>query len=182
MREAGFSDEEVAKARQLSDVTARLAVSGYKDGLDDLDRLRDLYREQPWYKVVKGGFSGVLLGMSSEELRTKGIPMFDRLDIDWSIKPMAVLRQVEAPQLWALAGADREAPIATTLSRLETSRAEGKSITIRVFPETDHGMWEFAQANDGTRTYTHVTAGFYDLMADWAKGDLHTECGRSNSR
>lgn len=46
MREAGFSDEEVAKARQLSDVTARLAVSGYKDGLDDLDRLRDLYREQ----------------------------------------------------------------------------------------------------------------------------------------
>ncbi|MEM6908516.1 MAG: alpha/beta hydrolase [Pseudomonadota bacterium] len=182
LREAGYDDEVLAKARRLTDVTARLAVSGYRDGLEELDRLRDLYREEPWFAGLKGGFSGVILGMPSEELRTQGIPMFDRLDIDWSLKPMDVLREVEVPQLWALAGKDREAPIESTLSRLKTLRGEAKSITIRVFPEADHGMWEFNQDAAGNRSYTQITPGFHDLMADWAKGELKPRYGASVSQ
>ena len=60
-------------------------------------------------------------------------------------------------------------------------REEGKEIAIRVFPGADHGMWEFEPAEDGSRTYTKVTDGFHDLMADWAKGDLKPAYGVSVS-
>ncbi|MEM6585053.1 MAG: alpha/beta fold hydrolase [Pseudomonadota bacterium] len=182
MREGGYDSDAMAKAKQLTDVTARLAVSNYKDGLEDLDALRDAFKDEPWLGQIKGGFSGVILAMSTEELRTKGIPMFDWLNIDWSLKPMAVMREVAVPQFWALAEEDREAPTATTLGRLLTLREEGKDIAIRVFPGADHGMWEFEQAEDGSREYTKVTDGFHDLMADWAKDDLKPRYGASSVR
>lgn len=170
MRESGFGDDVIAKAKEITDVTARLAVSEYSDGLDDLDALRARYRNEDWYALIRGGFTGVILGISTDELRNNGIPMFDRLDIDWSVKPMDVLRGVDVPQLWALAQNDREAPTATTLERLRDLRDEGKDITIFEFPNTDHGMWEFEQNPDGSRTYTRVTNEYYSLLTDWATG------------
>lgn len=172
LREAGFTQDVIAKAKAITDVTARLAVSGYSDGLEELDALREKYGNENWFPQIRGGFTGVILGKSTDELRNKGIPMFDRLNIDWSIKPMEVLREVKVPQLWILAGEDREAPIATTLERLNTLRGEGKEITIFVFPKTDHGMWEFEQATDQSREYSRVTDGYYDLLGDWAEDSL----------
>jgi dipeptidyl aminopeptidase/acylaminoacyl peptidase len=105
--------------------------------------------------------------------------MFDRLNIDWSIKPMDVLRDVDTPQLWVLAEDDREAPIAKTLDRLQALRGEGKEIEIYVFPDTDHGMWEYSQGPDRTRELTRVTDSYYDLLADWANGTLKTSYSSS---
>ncbi|MEL7444492.1 MAG: alpha/beta fold hydrolase [Pseudomonadota bacterium] len=182
LREAGYGDDVIAKAREITDVTARLAVSGYSDGLQDLDALREKYGDAQWYSIVRGGFTGVILGMSTDELRDDGIPMFDRLNIDWSIKPMDVLRDVDVPQLWALAQNDREAPVAKTLERLQTLRAEGQDITIFSFPNTDHGMWEYEQGPDGGRTYTRVTDEYYRLLADWAKGSLQSPYAKSKEQ
>lgn len=179
LREAGYGDDVIAKAKTLTDVTARLAVSGYRDGLEELDELRGLYKDEDWFPVIRGGFSGVLLGMSTTELRENGIPMFDRLNIDWSLKPMDVLREVNVPLLWVLAEDDREAPISKTLARLKTLRDGGQQIDIYLYPDTDHGMWEFYQAEDRTRIYTRVTDTYYDLLADWAKGDLSPSYARS---
>ncbi|MEO1658400.1 MAG: alpha/beta fold hydrolase [Pseudomonadota bacterium] len=172
LREAGYSDYVIAEGKKITDVTARLAVSGYTDGLEELSALQEQYGDEEWFTNIKGGFTGVILGMSAEELGTNGIPMFDRLNIDWSIKPMDVLRQVNVPQLWVLAANDREAPVSKTLQRLQALRGEGKDITIYMFPDTDHGMWEYEQATDGTRNYTRVTDRYYDLLADWASGAL----------
>lgn len=182
LREAGYGQDVISKAKTVTDVTARLAVSNYSDGLEELDLLRTRYGEEPWFQMIKGGFSGVILGMPTEELHEKGIPMFDRLNIDWSVKPMDVLVEVDVPQLWVLAEQDREAPIATTLERLQYLRRQGKDVTILVFPETDHGMWEFQQAPDGTRQITRITSGYYDVIADWAKGSLAPSYSRSNRR
>ncbi len=172
LREAGYDEDVIAKAKKLTDVTARLAVSGYRDGLSDLDELRELYGDEEWFPRIKGGFTGVILGLSSDELRNKGIPMFDRLDIDWSIKPMDVLSEVNVPQLWVLAQGDREAPISATIDRLQTLRGEGKDITIFIFPNTDHGMREYEQQPDGSRKYGRVTDRYHDLLADWATGEV----------
>lgn len=179
LTEKGMSDEIIAIGKQITDVTARLAVSNYQDGLDELAALQAQYGEEPWFQDIRGGFSGVLLGMSTDQLRDEGIPMFDRLNIDWSLVPMDVLRQVDVPQLWVLAEDDREAPVEKSLERLNALKAEGKDITIFMFPDTDHGMWEFRQAADGSRDYTRVTDGFYELMADWAKGGLEPPYGNS---
>ncbi|MEM1133942.1 MAG: alpha/beta hydrolase [Pseudomonadota bacterium] len=172
LRQAGYGEEIIRKAKEVTDVTARLATSGYRDGLEELDRLRQDYGDEPWFSKIRGGFTGVILGIETEELRKNGIPMFDRLNIDWSIKPMEVVRSTNVSQLWILAREDREAPIAKTLDRLNTIRAEGKDITLFTYPDTDHGMWEYVEAADGSRETTKVTSGFYNLMADWAKGDV----------
>ncbi len=172
LREAGYGDDVIEKAKELTDVTARLAVSGYSDGLEDLDALQTKYGNEDWFPLVRGGFSGVLLGMSADDLGQNGIPMFDRLNIDWSIKPMDVLRDVNVPQLWALAQNDREAPVSKTLERLLALRGEGKEIKIFMFPDTDHGMWEYEQGSDGNRNRTRVTDRYYDLLADWAGASI----------
>lgn len=172
LREAGYGDDVIEKAKELTDVTARLAVSGYSDGLEDLVTLQTRYGNEDWFSLVRGGFSGVLLSMSANELEQNGVPMFDRLNIDWSIKPMAVLRDVNVPQLWVLAQNDREAPVSKTLDRLLALRGEGKDINIFMFPDTDHGMWEYNQGPDGGRDLTRVTNRYYDLLADWAKKSL----------
>lgn len=182
LQEAGYGDEVIAIAKEITNVTARLAVSGYSDGLKELDGLREKYKNEEWYSVIRGGFTGVILGLSTEELRDKGIPMFDRLNIDWSIKPMDVLGEVDVPQLWVLAQNDREAPTAKTLERLQKLRREGKDITIFMFPNTDHGMWEYEQSLDGNRTYMRVTNRYYSLLADWAKGTLEPPYANSEQQ
>lgn len=180
LTEKGMSDDIIAIGKRITDVTARLAVSNYQDGLEELAALQTEYGDEIWFQDIRGGFSGVLLGMTPEQLRDDGIPMFDRLNIDWSLVPMDVLRDVDIPQLWVLAEADREAPVIKTLDRLNALKSEGKDITIFMFPDTDHGMWEFRQAADGSRVYTRVTDGFYDLMADWAKNAVEPPYGSSS--
>ncbi len=182
LQEAGYGDDVIAIAREITDVTSRLAVSGYSDGLQELDALREQYQDEEWYSIIRGGFTGVILGISTEELRDKGIPMFDRLNIDWSIKPMDVLGEVHVPQLWVLAQNDREAPIAKTLERLQALRDDGRDITIFIFPNTDHGMWEYEQTLDGNRTYERVTDRYYSLLADWAKGTVQPPYAKSEQQ
>ncbi len=182
LRDAGYGDDVVAKAQEATAITARLAVSGYQDGLEDLDDLRGRYGNEAWFSQIRGGFSGVILGLSTDQLRSEGIPMFDRLKIDWSVKPMDVLRTVDVPQLWVLAANDREAPVSKTLSRLQELRREGKDITVYLFPDTDHGMWEYEQQADGSRDYTRVTETYYDLIADWAKGELQPAYAQSTQQ
>ncbi|MEM7053890.1 MAG: alpha/beta hydrolase [Pseudomonadota bacterium] len=179
LREAGYGDEVIAKARRITDATGLIARSGYTEGLDELDQLREAYGGEVWFSQIRGGFSGVILGISTDELRANGIPQFDHLNIDWSLNPANVLSQVQVPQLWVLAADDREAPVEKTLQRLKILREQGRKIEIRLFPGTDHGMVEFNQAADGSREYTRVTAGFYDLMADWAKGQMSGRYGQA---
>lgn len=179
MRERGYGDDIVAKARGATDITARLVKSGYKDGLDDLSVFQQQFGKEPWFVLIKGGYTGVLLGMPVEELRNHGVPQFDKLGVDWSQDPVQVLRQVTVPQLWALAEEDHQAPPAVTVERLTALRGQGQAISIYLFPQTDHGMRSYAQAPDGTRKPTVITPGFYDLMADWVKGRVQGNYGQA---
>lgn len=175
--DAGFGDIELAKAKKLTDATALIAASGYKKGLNELDDARNAYKNEPWYKYVKGGYTGTFLQKSTKDLKENGIPFYDSLNIDWSLKPMDVMQNVDAPQLWVLAKEDREAPIALTLERLGRLQNKGKPIQIYVFPDTDHGMWEYKINDNRERQHTKVTEGFYELLADWAKNNMHTKYG-----
>ncbi|WP_100259050.1 alpha/beta hydrolase family protein [Qipengyuania seohaensis] len=181
LRDAGYGKEVLAIAQDITDVTARVASSDYRDGLDDLAAIQQQYAPEPWFQHIRGGYTGVFLNTPVEQLREEGVPRFNDLDIDWSLEPMGVLRNVDVPQLWVLAREDREAPIALTLERLHALRRNGSEIAVRIFPETDHGMWEYEQTSDGTREYLRVTPGYYDLMADYIKGREGRDYGRSVS-
>src|SRR5450830_290529 len=179
LREQGYGDDIIAHGKTITDITARVVKSGYKDGLDELAKVQSQYGKEPWFAAIKGGYTGVLLSMPVDELRSKGIPRFDKYDIDWSLKPMQVLSTVKVPQLWALAVEDRQAPVELTVERLSSLRKQGQDITMYLFPDTDHGMRNYTVATDGTRKYTSITPGFYDLMADWAKGKLEGGYGKA---
>lgn len=177
LRDAGYGPDVLVHAKRITDVTARLAASRYTDGLGELAEIQNEFGEEPWFARIQGSYTGVFLNMSVEELRDDGIPRFDQLDIDWSLDPVHVLEEVSVPQLWALAGEDREAPIDQTLERLSLLRDKGHAIRVYIFPDTDHGIWEYQEADDGSRISTRISPGYYDLMADWAKGELRGPYG-----
>ncbi|MED5615012.1 alpha/beta hydrolase family protein [Janthinobacterium sp. P210005] len=179
LQDKGYGGDVVAKARIGTDITARIVKSGYQDGLDDLSAFQRQFGKEPWFALIKGGYTGVLLGMQAEELRKHGIPQFDKLGVDWSQDSVQALRQVAVPQLWALAEDDRQAPPAVTVERLTALRGQGQAISVYLFPQADHGMRSYVQAPDGTRKPTVITPGFYDLMADWAKGGADGAYGQA---
>lgn len=179
LRDSGYGEDIVAKARGVTDITARLVKSGYHDGLDELAGAQQQFGQEAWFSRIKGGYTGVLLGMPVEALRQHGVPQFDKLGVDWTQDPLQALRQVEVPQLWALAQDDRQAPPASTVERLAALRSQGQAISIYLFPQADHGMRSYAQAPDGTRKPTIITPGYYDLMADWAKGRVEGNYGQA---
>ncbi|NRA29482.1 MAG: alpha/beta hydrolase [Parvularculaceae bacterium] len=182
LRDAGYGPDVLAIAKTITDTTSLIAKSSYQEGLEELDALRATYGEEPWFGRIKGGFTGVILSIPSEVLRTEGIPMFDRLNIDWSLDPVEVLSRVNVPQLWALAEEDGEAPIDQTLARLITLREGGQIIDIRVFRGADHGMWLLQPSTNDKNISGQIAPGFHDLMADWANGALQPVYGDSFSR
>lgn len=179
LRDAGYGPDVLTIASEITKITALVASSDYKEGLEELSRFQQLYSNEPWYALIKGGYTGVFLNSDVEELRKNGVQQFNDLNIDWSLDPVAIMRAVDAPQLWVLAGEDREAPIELSLDRLGALKDEGKDIALYVFPDTDHGMWEYEELEDGTRSYQRVTLGFYDLLADWANDAVEGQYGTS---
>ncbi|MBC3918258.1 alpha/beta hydrolase [Undibacterium sp. CY18W] len=180
LRDLGYGDDIVAKARKLTDITARIARSEAKESLDELAEVQNQFGKEVWFSRIKGGYSGALLGLSVDKLRQNGIPpQFQKLNIDWSLHPVQVLSKVNVPQMWAFADEDRQAPGAVTLERLSELRKQGSHITIYRFPDTGHGMREYVEAKDGTRKHVRIAPGFYELMADWAKGKLDGTYGKA---
>jgi hypothetical protein len=111
-----------------------------------------------------------------------GRARYDNLELIWDYDAMPPLRGLKVPQLWVLAGADREAPPEIPLKRLASLKAEGKPIDVYLFPDTDHGIAEFTQAPDGTRTVTRIADGYFRLLADWIKGEARGPYGRGEAQ
>lgn len=167
LQAAGHGPEVMAKAREVTDATAAIMASRFRDGYDRLDALREKYGHEPWWKDMQGEFTGDLLRHRPIALRLGG-PFFDQ-GTSWEHDPMPTLRAQRAPLLWILAGADREAPPEETRRRLQAVAQENGRFTVIEFPDTDHGVLEFETEPDGTRTPTRVSEGYYTLLADWIR-------------
>src|SRR5215510_6233007 len=93
---------------------------------------------------------------------------------------MPTLRAVKCPQLWILGKDDFEAPSAETSRRIKTLSAEGKRITLALFPHAEHGMTEYEVASDGERVSTRYAPGYFAMMRDFARnGQLSGSYGSS---
>lgn len=170
LRALGFGEKELQKAKEITDATGALMAAHFENGYEALARVRQRYGSEPWFKQIKGEFTGDVLASDEATLRREGRERFDNLDIDWRYDAIGHLRAVRAPQLWVIAGEDREAPPQMTVERLQTLREEGRPIEIAVFPSTDHGMVEFETLPDGSRRATRITNGYFRLLGDWILG------------
>lgn len=179
VRAAGLGQDAEALVNRLSAATAKLLLSHFNEGYDELDAARAGLADKPWAADIQGEHSGTILRMPNADLRRIGRARFDNLELIWDYDAVAALRRLRTPLLWVLAGEDREAPIETTRGALADLQAAGQPIDVYLFPGTDHGMIEFTTGPDGERRYTRITDGYLTLLGDWMKGQAGKSYGRA---
>ena len=167
MRLKGHGDEEIRKALEIGSAAEALFESGFTTGFEEFDRVRAKYRNEPWYKDVRGDFTYLFLDMSSDELRRKGAQF--RFGTPFRYDHAPTLRQLDVPQLWVLGGQDLDAPSGETSLRLKRFIAAGKPVTLALYPTAEHGLTQFEVAPDGTRISTRYVQGYFRMMADFAR-------------
>ncbi len=169
----GYGQADIAKAMEIADATAEILRSGFREGYEQLDAVRKRYSGEPWFRHVRGNVSFYLLETPPEEARVQGPKLIPDVPLDYD--PMPVLRNLDVPQLWVLAADDTAAPIGETLRRLRTLADQGRPITTVVFPDTDHGIYEYETVEDGSRISTRNPDGYFDLMRDFIAGGAADE-------
>jgi pimeloyl-ACP methyl ester carboxylesterase len=177
----GLDSEAKAQLRRLSDVTGAIVSSHFATGLESLEALRKELNDKEWVRSIKGEYSADMLRMSDSDLRRVGRAVFDNLEIIWDYDSTSVLSRLDIPVLWTIADEDREAPIDQTIASLAALKKQHKRIDVYRFPETDHGMYEFVERSDGTRTNTRITDGYFELIGDWIKQGASSQYGRGRS-
>jgi pimeloyl-ACP methyl ester carboxylesterase len=178
LRRKHYDDSVIARAREVTDATGAVIASHFTSGFEELARVKKRYAAEPWFAEIRGEFTGDVLVEDEAQLRRTGASRLDNLGIIWHYDAVAVLRSTSTPQLWVIAGDDREAPGDSTVQRLRALVRAGKPIDLYVFPNTDHGMTEFVEDADGTRHTTRVTEGYFRLVADWIKQEMKPPYGR----
>jgi uncharacterized protein len=179
VRAAGLGDDAVQLVNRLSAATSKLLLSNFAAGYDDLGAVRRDMAGKPWAATIAGEHSGAMLRMSNDELRRVGRARFDNLELIWDYDALAALKKLDAPLLWVLAGEDREAPIETTRAALLGLAKDGKAVDVYLFPDTDHGMFEYRTNADGSRSGTRITDGYLKLLGDWIKDAARGPYGRA---
>ncbi|HEX7690471.1 MAG TPA: hypothetical protein VF453_22395, partial [Burkholderiaceae bacterium] len=160
--------QAMAGAMEVADACAALVLHPTLEVFDRFDRVRHHFAREPWLKKVRGDFCGALLGLERETLPQLTQQLSD--DTPWLYDPMATIAAVRAPQLWMLAEDDLDAPSAETAHRLAALRLSGRPIATAVFPHTEHGIYEYEAAADGSRASTRQPDGYLRLMVDFARG------------
>ncbi|QNK00763.1 alpha/beta fold hydrolase [Dyella telluris] len=169
MQEKGYDAASMARVREVTDATGAVMASHFTSGFDQLAAVKRKFANEPWLHTIEGEYTGEMLAENEADLRRTGAPRYDNLNILWNYDAVAAIRALDIPQLWVIAGEDRDAPGAVTRERLTVLKRAGKPIDLYVFPHTDHGMYEFVQDKDGTRHVTRITDGYFRLLADWIR-------------
>ena len=167
MTRQGYGADVMVKAMKVADATAAIVRSNFREGYDQLAAVRAQYANEPWFKHVHGDISFYMLDNPEATLREKGPVLLADVPTDYD--PMPVLRNLDTPQLWILGEDDIEAPSAETASRLRELIAQGRPITLAVFPHADHGIYEYETDADGKRTSTRNSNGYYTMMRDFIR-------------
>jgi pimeloyl-ACP methyl ester carboxylesterase len=168
MERGGFGPEIKAKALEIGEATARLLVSNFTEGYEQLAEVKRKYGNEPWFKSVRGNITSYLLAAPEETIRKDFPVLLEGVPVQYD--PMPVLMNLDVPQLWILGAQDRDAPPRETIRRLEGLRSAGRPIATAIFPGAEHGMFEFETKADGERLSTRQPEGYFQMMKDFIEG------------
>src|SRR5207245_1527930 len=167
MRLKGHTEGQISKALEVASAAEAVYESNFTKGFERFDAVRAKYRNEPWYKDLHGNYTHFILPYTAAEAREK---FKDSLPgTPFRYNPMPTLCAVERPQLWILGEDDLEAPSAETSRRIKTLIAEGKPITLALFPHAEHGMTEYEVDSNGERASTRYAPGYFAMMRDFAR-------------
>jgi dienelactone hydrolase len=179
LRGEGFDDPAVlARAQEVVDVTNRIMISRFNEGLDELQALQERYGKEPWFEALGGDWTSVMAHASPARLQE--IKPWLTIAGDITYDPLPTLCKVAVPSLWVLGAKDTEAPSDTTLAILSELQAQGKPIDIAVFPNADHQIIEVASGSSARtrKLQGRHSPGYFELLVDWtSKRALDTRYG-----
>ncbi len=162
---AGWGEAEQAKGAELSAAAGEIIASNFRDGYGEFDRLRNAYRDEPWYGDLEGEFTSEMIGYPEFALRMIG-PMRNQ-GTSWRYEPVPVLRALEVPQFWMLAADDTEAPPGETITRLRALQALGRPIDLAIYPGADHGMILTERNGEAEPRETGYVSNYYLQIGAW---------------
>lgn len=178
MRLKGHGPQEIARALEVARAAEDVIASGFTEGFKRFDAVRAKYRGEPWYKDLHGNFTW--LALPHDEATLRGMAKDYDWGTPWRYDPMPTLRAGTTPQLWVLGEDDIEAPSPETADRLKGLIADGRPITLALYPGAEHGMTEYEMTPDGSRISTRFPVGYFAMMRDFARdGALAPAYGRA---
>ena len=178
LKRKGYGPDVLAQAAEVAEAANGVLAARFRGGFKQLDAVKSRYGGRPWFKALRGQYTGELVRYPTWVLQLVG-PMFD-VGTPAAYDAVPVLRRVKAPMLWVLADDDTMAPNATTRQRLAGLIAEGAKISVLAFPATDHGIMQFVTTPEGERKMTRYPDGYFRTTADWARtGALSPPYGNS---
>jgi uncharacterized protein len=164
--DAGYDAPTLQKAKELTDITARIVRSDMKDGLTDLDAFKVANANAQWLKAIQPkSYTGLFLLFSSEVIKTNGPALAQGMRFDYEPRP--IIETVKPRQLWLLAGRDKQAPNAGSQDILRQVQRRRRDVFVVVFPKADHGLVEVSHQNG--RTETGFSPRLFDITAAWIK-------------
>ncbi|OZY86384.1 hypothetical protein CBP51_04985 [Cellvibrio mixtus] len=166
-QEQQLSASQLKQVRRLSKITAKILLSSFNTGFVELEQLRKELKMQLWINKINGEYSGAMLRMSDNDFRRIGHAYFDNLELIWNYESMPVLKKLQVPILWIVAENDREAPVERTLQSLRILKKLNSKLQVYIFPNTDHGMYEYNERPDGSRNKIRITDGYFRLITEW---------------
>lgn len=187
LRRKGFGEDDVARADRIHDTIVRIVDHGEWERWDDLGRMLDEAEGEPWFEALAGSDS--TLGFLADtwmprwviklwakwKLRQTedGEPLADRL-----YDPVPVVASLDVPSLWIFGGEDSSMPTDWSVAELEALQERGRPIEIHVYPEAEHGILRFEEAEDGTRTYLGYEPGYLMEQVRWLRERSGLDPGR----
>ncbi|MGL6289309.1 MAG: alpha/beta hydrolase family protein [Silanimonas sp.] len=159
---AGYGEDVMAQARELTRITERIVRSDLASGLDALDAFKQRHGGDAWLAAIQPrSYTGVFLRYSSAEIRANGPALAQ--GFDFGFEPRPLIETMQARQLWLLGGQDTQAPNRDTQAILEAIRRDGRKLDVVVFPHAEHGLVE----RDPDTGAPRFPPTLFDLVAAW---------------
>lgn len=175
---AGWGADVLAKAVEVTNATGAVVASDFTGGYDRLNAVKVKYGKEPWFKDLKGEFTGDVAKYPEAVLRVEG-PKRDE-GTTWEFDAMASLRALRVPLLWMIAADDTEGPGEETKHNLLTLQAEGRPVTVAIFPKTEHGIHLLRTTSAGEQEQVGYHPGYFAMELDYAaKGSIARNYGNA---
>lgn len=161
---AGHGRDVLERARSLVEAAVVLADTDFSEGADEFARLKKQAQAEGWLEDIGSqGITGALASYPVFFVRSTW-SFFDT-NTSWGYDPKGTLASLDVPQLWLLGGQDKDAPSASTQNVLKELVASGKSIEMKVYENTDHGLVERVGGPEGPPS--RYVEGYWQAVADF---------------
>ena len=165
MERNGFGPDVMAKAMRVADASAAILLSNFTAGYEELERLKQEYSAEAWFRHLRGNVTWYLLATPAEQIRRKGPELLAGVPMQYD--PMPVLENlVRSPALdrgrtgqGCAFGRNAATPVQIEIRRPPHHHCR--------LPAADHGIYEYETQADGERVSTRNPEGYFRMMRDY---------------